>query len=117
MKPVHIPEISDELVDYLNKFNNVKNTNDLRQLLMVRSFYQCYDPEKHADMDWICRTLDNLLPLYEIEGTFKRANNERWYQNKIWTMVDKLLETVQDISVVRYAITCNIESYTYWFLF
>lgn len=105
------------MVDYLNKFNNVKNTNDLRQLLMVRSFYQCYDPEKHADMDWICRTLDDLLPLYEIEGTFKRANNERWYQNRIWTMVDKLLETVQDVSVVRYTITCNIESYTYWFLF
>ncbi|KAG2237696.1 hypothetical protein INT48_009634 [Thamnidium elegans] len=101
IKPVHIPEISDELADYLNKFNNVKNTSDLRQLLMVRSFYQCYDPKKHADMDWICRTLDNLLPLYEIEGNFKRANNERWYQNRIWTMIDKLLETVQDVSVVR----------------
>lgn len=100
-KPVHIPEISDELVDYLNKFNDVKSTSHLRQLLMVRSFYQCYDPEKHADMDWICRTLDNLLPLYEIEGTFVRANNERWYQNRIWTMIDKLLETVQDVSVVR----------------
>ncbi|KAI9259247.1 hypothetical protein EDC94DRAFT_585836 [Helicostylum pulchrum] len=101
IKPVRIPEISDELVDYLNKFNNVKNTSGLRQLLMVRSFYQCYDPKEHADMDWICRTLDNLLPLYEIEGTFKRTNNERWYQNRIWTMVDKLLEAVQDIGVVR----------------
>jgi hypothetical protein len=88
-----------------------------RQLLMVRNYHQCYDPEKHGDMDWICRTLDNLLSLYEIEGTFKRVNNEIWYQNRIWTMVDKLVETVQDVNVVRYAITCNIESYTYWFFF
>ncbi|GAA5796061.1 hypothetical protein HPULCUR_001430 [Helicostylum pulchrum] len=58
-------------------------------------------------MDWICRTLDNLLPLYEIEGTFKRTNNERWYQNRIWTMVDKLLEAVQDIGVVRGEVSSN----------
>ncbi|CAO3608799.1 unnamed protein product [Mucor hiemalis] len=89
-KPVDIPKISDELVNYLLKFKDVKSTSDLRRLLM-----------KHADMDWICRTPDNLLPLYEIEGTFKPVNNERWYQNRIWTMVDKLLETVQDVNVVR----------------
>ncbi|KAL0077835.1 hypothetical protein J3Q64DRAFT_1641223 [Phycomyces blakesleeanus] len=99
--PVEIPEIRDELAAYLGQFDKIQSTIDLRKLLVTREFYENYDNEKHADMDWICRTLDNLLPLYEKKNTFKKSNNERWYQNRIWTMIDTLLETIEGISVVR----------------
>ncbi|KAI8353639.1 hypothetical protein EDC96DRAFT_447138 [Choanephora cucurbitarum] len=101
LKPTEIPDISDTLEEYLCQFMHVEDTNNLRQLLRKkRQFYENYDHEEHADFDWICRTLDNLLPLYQ-NNLLKTTHNERWYQNRIWIMIDTLLETIEDINVIR----------------
>ncbi|OBZ87711.1 hypothetical protein A0J61_04242 [Choanephora cucurbitarum] len=100
LKPTEIPDISDTLEEYLCQFMNVEDINDLRQLLKTKQFYENYDHEKHADFDWICRTLDNLLLLYQ-NNLLTKTHNERWYQNRIWIMIDTLLETIEDINVIR----------------
>jgi hypothetical protein len=94
------PDVNAEAYDTLTFFSTLKSTEDFRKLLASRKFYENYQAEKHEDIDWIYRTLDNLLPLYE-NKLFKKSNNERWYQNRIWVMIDRLLDTVDNVSVVR----------------
>ncbi|KAI8878155.1 hypothetical protein K501DRAFT_277798 [Backusella circina FSU 941] len=74
-----------------------------------QDFYSEYDPIKHDTIDWIYRTLDSIVPLYE-KKLFKKSNNERWYQNHLWIMINRLLETCKDITVVRGEITSESSS-------
>lgn len=50
LKPVRLP---GDIKGYLNKFN-CQSTADIRKVLNEKqSWEECYDHEKHFDLDWI----------------------------------------------------------------
>ncbi|CAB4438269.1 unnamed protein product [Rhizophagus irregularis] len=77
-----VPELSDEINNFLGKFIRKTNLKEIRQLIKELSFGIDYDSEKHHDMDYICLALHALIR--EIEsGKITEANLENWYKGHI----------------------------------
>ncbi|CAG8648635.1 1161_t:CDS:10 [Ambispora leptoticha] len=96
-----VPELSDEVNDFLDKFIGKTNLKEIRQLIKELSFGIDYDCEKHHDMDYICLALHALIR--EIEsGKITEANLENWFNCHVWSMVfDHAFENIKAISVIR----------------
>ncbi|CAG8771886.1 8992_t:CDS:2, partial [Acaulospora morrowiae] len=96
-----VPELSDEVNDFLGKFIGKTNLKEIRQLIKESSFGIDYDCEKHHDMDYICLALYALIR--EIEsGKITEANLENWFNCHVWCIVfDHAFENIKTISVVR----------------
>jgi hypothetical protein len=100
-RPITTPEIDDNTLNYLLKYEDIKDTKDLRKLLAVRDYYHNYDAKNDGIIDYIDRVLDSFLVLYE-KNSFNKSNNERWYQNRIWVpLIDNLFETIENTVVIR----------------
>jgi hypothetical protein len=58
-------------IKYLNKFN-CKSTTDIRKVLNEKqSWEECYDREKHFDLDWIKHSVYTLVRGYENSSLMK----------------------------------------------
>ncbi|GBB89332.1 hypothetical protein RclHR1_01600004 [Rhizophagus clarus] len=97
-----VPELSDEVDHFLNKFVGKTNLKEIRQLIKEASFGIDYDYEKHHDMDYICLALHALVR--EIEsGKITDANLENWFNCHVWSMVfDQAFGNLKTIAVVGY---------------
>ncbi|PKC07283.1 hypothetical protein RhiirA5_418396 [Rhizophagus irregularis] len=96
-----IPDLSDEIDDFLGKFLGKTNLNKIRQIIKESMFGNDYNREKHHDVDYICLALYSLVR--EIEnGNLKNANLENWYNCHVWNIIfDQAFGDVQAVTVVR----------------
>ncbi|CAB5395731.1 unnamed protein product [Rhizophagus irregularis] len=96
-----VPELSDEVNNFLGKFIGKTNLKEIQQLIKELSFGIDYDSEKHHDMDYICLALHALIR--EIEsGKITEGNLENWFNCHVWSMVfDHAFENIKAISVIR----------------
>ncbi|ORE00777.1 hypothetical protein BCV72DRAFT_218518 [Rhizopus microsporus var. microsporus] len=96
---IPFPDLNVSLTEYLAAFNQ-KSTSGLRKALYNCKWYEDYDENEHASLDWIRRSIDTLLPLYE-KKIMNEKHNEQWYQKRIWFMIDTLFEIIPDLRIVR----------------
>ncbi|CAG8471246.1 7932_t:CDS:10 [Acaulospora colombiana] len=96
-----VPELSNEIDEFLNKFLGKTNLNEIRQIIKESSFGKDYDHEKHHDLDYICLALHSLVR--EIQnGSIKDTNLENWYNCHVWSVVfDQAFGDIRAIAVVR----------------
>ncbi|RIA87204.1 hypothetical protein C1645_740297 [Glomus cerebriforme] len=96
-----VPELSNEIDGFLNKFLGKTNLNEIRQIIKESSFGNDYDHEKHHDLDYICLALHSLVR--EIQnGSIKGTNLENWYNCHVWSVVfDQAFGDIRAIAVVR----------------
>ncbi|CAG8561366.1 8290_t:CDS:10 [Ambispora leptoticha] len=96
-----VPELSNEIDEFLNKFLGKTNLNEIRQIIKESSFGNDYDHEKHHDLDYICLALHSLVR--EIQnGSIKDTNLENWYNCHVWSVVfDQAFGDIRAIAVVR----------------
>ncbi|GBC08988.1 hypothetical protein RclHR1_08520014 [Rhizophagus clarus] len=96
-----VPDLSDEIDDFLGKFLGKTNLNEIRQIIKESMFGNDYNREKHHDEDYICLALYSLVR--EIEnGNLKNANLENWYNCHVWNIIfDQAFGDVQAVTVVR----------------
>ncbi|CAG8662952.1 1656_t:CDS:2, partial [Paraglomus brasilianum] len=95
-----VPELSNEIDEFLNKFLGKTNLNEIRQIIKESSFGNDYDHEKHHDLDYICLALHSLVR--EIQnGSIKDTNLENWYNCHVWSVVfDQAFGDIRAIAVV-----------------
>ncbi|CAG8670334.1 12556_t:CDS:10, partial [Funneliformis caledonium] len=96
-----VSELSDEIINLLNKFTGKTNLNEIRQIIKEVSFGSNYDREKHHDMDYICLALHALVR--EIEsGKITDTNLENWFNCHVWSVIfDQAFGDMKTIAVVR----------------
>ncbi|KAI8378512.1 hypothetical protein BD560DRAFT_432658 [Blakeslea trispora] len=76
--PVKYPNLDNETVDFLMKFASVATCQELRLALYENSNYLLdYNKERDQIKDWIRRSLDHLLLIYQREGNFKAEHSEQ----------------------------------------
>ncbi|RGB37265.1 hypothetical protein C1646_57421 [Rhizophagus diaphanus] len=81
-----VPELSDEIDEFLRKFLGKTNLNEIRQIIKESSFGNDYDHDKHHDLDYICLALHTLVR--EIQnGSIKDTNLENWYNCHVWSVL------------------------------
>ncbi|KAG2230376.1 hypothetical protein INT48_007671 [Thamnidium elegans] len=89
--PVDFPDLDG----YLIKFVNVPTTEDLRMALYQNGDYKMnYSKDHHQIKDWIRRSLDHLLLVYESTDDFTIEHSEQWYQSRIWLPLELLFESI-----------------------
>ncbi|CAO3701560.1 unnamed protein product [Rhizopus stolonifer] len=100
--PVQLPQLDDDLVDYLMKFSQVQNVDDLRRALYENSTYKLdFKDEKNKLFDWVHRSLDHLTLLYENQNTFITDHSEQWFQTRVWLPLELLFENIEGTSSIR----------------
>ncbi|CAG8560514.1 6505_t:CDS:2, partial [Ambispora leptoticha] len=55
-----VPELSNEIDDFLGKFLGKTNLNEIRQIIKESTFGNDYNRENHHDVDYICLALYSL---------------------------------------------------------
>ncbi|KAI8069862.1 uncharacterized protein B0P05DRAFT_639400 [Gilbertella persicaria] len=96
-KPIQLP---DDIKQYLNKFN-CQSTADIRKALNEKqSWEECYDREKHFDLDWIKHSVYTLVREYE-NGSLKKDHLENWYNIHIWCMIDHIFGNLEGLEIIR----------------
>ncbi|RIB23921.1 hypothetical protein C2G38_2032301 [Gigaspora rosea] len=93
-----VPNLSDDVIEYLKKFLNKKSIKEIRQTINEKDdrFDVDYDKEVYHDLDYI--------PLVrEIENAHLDCENlEQWYNCHIWNAIfDQSFGNMKEISVVR----------------
>lgn len=100
--PVDFPDLDDDSVDYLMKFVNVSTAEDLRAALYQNGDYNMnYNKDRHQIKDWIRRSLDHLLLVYESIDDFTIEHSEQWYQSRIWLPLELLFESISGSKSLR----------------
>ncbi|CAG8541030.1 12439_t:CDS:10 [Ambispora gerdemannii] len=96
-----VPELSNEIDDFLGKFLGKTNLNEIRQMIKESMFGNDYNRGKHHDVDYICLALYSLVR--EIEnGNLKNTNLENWYNCHIWNIIfDQAFGDIMTVAVVR----------------
>ncbi|CAB4388009.1 unnamed protein product [Rhizophagus irregularis] len=96
-----VPELSDEVNDFLCKFLGKINLNEIRQIIKESIFGDDYNREKHHDVDYICLALYSLVR--EIEnGNLKDTNLENWYNCHVWNVIfDQAFGDIKAVAIVR----------------
>lgn len=78
VSPAVFPDLDDDSINYLMQFVNVTTTEELRRTLYNNSDYNInYNKEHHQIKDWIRRSLDHLLLVYESTDDFSIKNSEQ----------------------------------------
>lgn len=100
--PIDFPDLDDDSVDYLMKFVNVSTAEDLRVALYQNGDYNMnYSKDRHQIKDWIRRSLDHLLLVYESIDDFTIEHSEQWYQSRIWLPLELLFESISGSKSLR----------------
>lgn len=60
-----------------------------------------YNKEHHQIKDWIRRSLDHLLLVYESTDDFHIEHSEQWYQSRIWLPLELLFERINGSKSLR----------------
>ncbi|GES85767.1 C2H2-type zinc finger transcription factor [Rhizophagus clarus] len=96
-----VPELSDEIDEFLSKFHGKTNLNEIRQIIKESSFGNDYDHGKHHDLDYICLALHSLVRKIQ-NGSIKDMNLENWYNCHVWSvMFDQAFGDIKSVAVVR----------------
>ncbi|PKC55462.1 hypothetical protein RhiirA1_117619 [Rhizophagus irregularis] len=96
-----VSELSDEIVNLLNKFVGKTNLNEIRQIIKEESFGNNYDREKHHDMDYICLALHALVREIESE-LITDTKLENWFNCHVWSVIfDQAFGDVKTMAIVR----------------
>ncbi|CAG8503810.1 17093_t:CDS:10, partial [Cetraspora pellucida] len=102
------PDLSQDVIDYLNKFINVTSANEVRSIIGEQDdrLNANYDSSKHHDLDYIRFVLYTMTR--EIEnGGLKQPNLESWYNCHVWSaIVDHGFGDIKGLSVVRGESAC-----------
>ncbi|KAF0482066.1 hypothetical protein F8M41_023487 [Gigaspora margarita] len=102
------PDLSQDVIDYLNKFINVTSTNKVRSIIGEQDdrLNANYDSSKHHDLDYIRFVLYTITR--EIEnGGLKQPNLESWYNCHVWNaIVDHGFGDIKGLSIVRGESAC-----------
>ncbi|CAI2192918.1 706_t:CDS:2, partial [Funneliformis geosporum] len=95
------PELSDEIVEFLNKFFHKTRLNDIRKIIKEMIFDDNYDHEKDHDKDYIIYALYSLVREIQSES-LKDVNLEAWFNCHVWNSIfDQAFGDLKAISVVR----------------
>ncbi|KAF0436972.1 hypothetical protein F8M41_004549 [Gigaspora margarita] len=98
-----VPNLSDDVIEYLKKFLNKKSIKEIRQTINEKDdrFDVDYDKEVYHDLDYIRLTIYSLVR--EIENAHLDCENlEQWYNCHIWNAIfDQSFGNMKEISVVR----------------
>jgi hypothetical protein len=105
---IRYPTVNEKSVNYLNRFEKVKNTRELRTLLSDCSWYTNYFSNQDAEVDWIRRSIDTLLLLYE-KGFLQHQQTEQFYQGRVWIIIDNVFEQLDYVTSIR-GETCSSSS-------
>ncbi|GBB99867.1 hypothetical protein RclHR1_03660014 [Rhizophagus clarus] len=96
-----VPELSDEIVEFLNKFINKTSLNDIRKIIKEMMFDDNYNHEKDHDKDYILYALYSLVREIQSES-LRDLNLEAWFNCHVWNAIfDQAFGDLKAISVVR----------------
>jgi hypothetical protein len=68
-----------------------------------------YSKEHHQIKDWIRRSLDHVLLVYESNDDFTFEHSEQWYQSRVWLPLELLFESISGSKSLR-GESCSISS-------
>ncbi|CAJ0828313.1 15745_t:CDS:2 [Entrophospora sp. SA101] len=98
-----IPQLSQDIIDYLIKFNDKKTLKEIRKAINEpdERFDMKYDQDAYHNLDYIRFALYALVR--EIEnGGLKGQNLEAWYNCHVWNVIiDQGFADLKETSVVR----------------
>ncbi|KAI7857762.1 hypothetical protein BDC45DRAFT_532593 [Circinella umbellata] len=65
-----------------------------------QSWEECYNREKHFDLDWIKHSVYTLVREYE-NSSLMKDHLENWYNIHIWCMIDHIFGDVEGLEIIR----------------
>lgn len=96
-----VPELSDEIVEFLDKFDHKTKLDDIRMIIKETMFDGSYDREKDHDKDYIIYAIYSLVREIQNES-LKDLNLEAWFNCHVWNAIfDQAFGDLKTISVVR----------------
>ncbi|KAF0436850.1 hypothetical protein F8M41_004651 [Gigaspora margarita] len=105
-----LPEIPDDLFDYLMTF--AKDTlHELRHAIdqPIKVIQGNFNPKKHHDYDWIRYVMHTIVQEYEV-GSLRKNHLEQWYNMHLWcAIVDRCFADVDDLNLIR-GESCSVAS-------
>ncbi|CEG81645.1 hypothetical protein RMATCC62417_15818 [Rhizopus microsporus] len=100
--PVQLSQIDNDLVDYLMKLSQVRNSDDLRRALHENSTYKLdFNDKKNKLFHWVHRSVDHLTLLYQNQNAFITDHSEQWFQTRVWLPLEFLFENIEGTSSIR----------------
>ncbi|RUP50053.1 hypothetical protein BC936DRAFT_140544 [Jimgerdemannia flammicorona] len=105
-----IPELFDEVAEYLSQFSGKTNLTDIREIMNKSDtrFDKNYVRDLYHDLDYIRFALYAIIR--EIESGQLRGNNfESWYNCHVWhAVIDQGLGDLKGIAVIRTSIATTL---------
>ncbi|CAG8812098.1 18511_t:CDS:10, partial [Gigaspora margarita] len=105
-----LPEIPDDLFDYLRTF--AKDTlHELRHAIdqPIKVIQGNFNPKKHHDYDWIRYVMHTIVQEYEV-GSLRKNHLEQWYNMHLWcAIVDRCFADVDDLNLIH-GESCSVAS-------
>ncbi|CAG8788149.1 16653_t:CDS:2, partial [Dentiscutata erythropus] len=110
-----LPKVDEDFAKYLQRFSNIKSSEELRNFLETTSYKSNeipYDRETHYDFEWVELVMKKFLTEYEDNNKpLQRSHLEGWYDVNIWSLiVDHGLKNIHDLEIVRKESNCKSSS-------
>ncbi|RIA81831.1 hypothetical protein C1645_789518 [Glomus cerebriforme] len=101
------PEISDDLLEYLLKYEK-DSLEELREVLAEKEPWEGknYDKSIHFDFEWVKRSMHNLINEYDNDN-LKSGRHENWYLVHFWSLIDNSLSDLDNVYVARGEVCSN----------
>ncbi|KAI8367028.1 hypothetical protein EDC96DRAFT_544064 [Choanephora cucurbitarum] len=90
---VFTEEEIEEIKAYKN-FKSIQLPDD------TKHWEECYDREKHFDLDWIKHSVYTLVREHE-NGSLKKDHLENWYNIHLWFMIDHIFGNLEGLEIIR----------------
>ncbi|CAG8753049.1 16775_t:CDS:2, partial [Gigaspora rosea] len=105
-----LPEIPDDLFDYLKTF--AKDTlHELRHAIdqPIKVIQGNFNPKIHHNYDWIRYVMHTIVQEYEV-GSLRKNHLEQWYNMHLWcAIVDRCFADIDDLNLIR-GESCSVAS-------